>query len=245
MNKSGFNVRMQGSDHAELEFYGVIAQIPSFFEDDDFVRPVEVLKFFKEMGKVDRLSIYMNSPGGDVYDGFQIANRIDKLREDGQVKTVETIAEGMVASAATLVFLKGSRRVMRNGSRFMIHEPYTLPRDGMNSTEMRAAADRMDQTKDEALALYETMSTMTRAEIETAMKSETFYTPKEAMAAGFATEVIEPYAIAAKMSTRLRETFQHLPDDVEVIDPAAMANQDEVEQGRAWLASKESLLTST
>ncbi|MDH3445753.1 MAG: Clp protease ClpP [Deltaproteobacteria bacterium] len=212
MSKNGFQARFAGDGVVEMEFYGVIG--PSL--EDDYIYAPQVLRELKGMGKVDKLVLLMNSPGGDVYDGFQIANRLDKLREDGQIGSIETHAEGLVASAATLPFLKGDRRVMRNGSRMMIHKPWMF---GMgNAEDMRAAATRLDQTEQEALDLYESISALTREEIAAAMAVETFYTPKEAEAVGFATEVAEPFALAACMSRSLRLRFKHLPDDLQVLD---------------------------
>lgn len=223
MNKNGFRVRMQSAKTVEMEVYGVIGG-GAFFPEDDFVNVAEMLRAFRDMGEVETLSLFFNSPGGDVYDGFQLANRLDKLVEDGQVGTLETNAEGIVASAATLPFLKGTHRRMRNGSRFMIHKPWTV---GMGTADdFRAAAQRMDQTESEALDLYESISSLPREELAEAMSVETYYTPSDAKAAGFATEVVEPLAIAACMSAKLREKFSHLPSDLEVIEPTQTPAED-------------------
>ena len=210
--KSGLRAYMKTDRIAEVEFYGVVGQ--SF--DDDFVTVPSFLRGLKLLGELDKLVILMNSPGGNAFDGFQIANRLDKLREEGTIKSIETHAEGLVGSAATLVFLKGDRRVMRNGSRFMIHKPSSF---GIgNADDMRGIAERLDSTEEQAIDLYESVSALTRKEIAEAMAAVTFYSPKEAEAAGFATEVIEPFAIAACMSSNLRDTIKNIPDDLKVED---------------------------
>lgn len=216
MAKDGFKVTMQADSVVDMEFYGVIGGAP-FFADDDFVNAPAVLKSLKEMGKVETLRMFFNSPGGDAYGGFQIANRLDKLREDGQIETIEAHAEGMVASAATLPFLKADKRVMRNGSRFMIHRPHSFGFG--NEDDFMEMAKRLQQTTAEALDLYEAVSALTRDEINNAMIAETFYTPKEAEAAGFATETVELFAVAACISPKLRGTFKHLPSDMKVVEP--------------------------
>ena len=161
--------------------------------------------------------MYFNSPGGYAYDGFQISNRIQQLREEGRVGRIEAHAEGLVGSAATLPFLAGDVRSMRNGSRFMVHEPWAGVQG--NPSALRAAAAKLDQTKEEMLDLYEARSHMSREDITTAVEAETYYTPKEAMEAGFATEVVPVMAIAACMSESLLSRFEHFPTDVLVEDP--------------------------
>ena len=217
MRKNGFRVRMESQSLVEMEFYGVIGGM-SFFEDDDYVNVTQVLKTLNDMGEVETLRMFYNSPGGDAYDGFQIANRLDFLREQGKIGKIEAHAEGLVASAATLPFVKSDVRIMRNGSRFMIHLPISF---GMgNEHEMRSQADRLHQTTEEAIDLYETVANLDRAEIQKAMEVETWYSPKDAAGIGFATEVAEPFAIAACMSEKIRLNLLHLPDDLEVIDPS-------------------------
>ena len=230
MDRNGFKVRMAKSGDVEMEFYGMIGN-GAYFLEDDYVSAPDVLRSLRDIGSIKTLTLLMNSPGGDVYDGFQIANRLDKLREEGTIKRIETVAEGMVASAATLPFLKGDRRIMRNGSRFMIHKPWTM--GAGNADDLRHVAARMDQTEEEAIDLYEAASALTRTEIRAAMAAETYYTPDEATAIGFATESIEPFRIAACMSDDVRQRFHmRLPSDLDIMQPAHMRRQKYEEQLR-------------
>jgi ATP-dependent protease ClpP protease subunit len=203
---------MVSAKEAELDFYGTIGFVG---EDDDYIMPGDVSAALKEMGKVDSLTVYMNSPGGDVYHGITMANRLEKVRASGQVGRIDTVAEGLVASAATLIFLKGDNRRMAQGSRFMIHEP----RSGGFGTagQFEKAAARMRQTTEQVLDIYEESSALTRDELRAAMAEETFYTPADALEAGFATEESDNFAIAACMSDAFRsENLANLPSEVKV-----------------------------
>lgn len=221
MRENGFKQRMLGSV-LEMDLYGVIDSVGGM-PDDDFIIAREVNQALKDAGKVDKLRVFVNSAGGDVYDGFAIANQMRRLREEGRIKSIEMNADGLVASAATLFFLEGDDRIMRNGSRFMIHKPWSF---GMgNADDFRANAARMDQTEEEALDLYEKRSSMSRVELRAKMDAETFYTAKEALNAGFATQTEEQFAQAACMSDLMRQRFKHLPDGFEVKGPAAMERE--------------------
>ena len=216
MARNGFVTRMGHGLDVDMEFNGIIGA-QGFFQDDDFVDPPQVLKFLRDMGEVDTLRIFFNSPGGDAFAGFQIGNRLEKLIEDGQIKNYEAHAEGLVASAATIPYLRASRRIMRNGARFMIHKPHAF--GGGTAQDLREQAERLDATEEEAIDLYQANSNLSREEIADFMEKETFFTPKEAETAGFATEIVEPFAIAACMSDQLRQSFKSLPDDLEVMRP--------------------------
>ena len=219
--QNGFACKLQAGDVVDMEFRGIIGGY-SQLEDDDYVDAREVMASLKEMGKISTLRMFYNSFGGDAYDGFQIANRLRKLRDDGLIGSIEAHAEGMVASAATLPYLVADVRVMRSGSRFMIHRPWTI--SSGTADDLRARADQLDQTEQEAIDFYAAVSSLHRKEIAEAMGRNagggTYYTPKEAKNYGFATEVIEPPAIAANISQKARELFHPaLPDDVAIATP--------------------------
>lgn len=219
----GFSIRMEhdpnGLANADIEFYGVIGE-DIFLPDDDFVNVPRVLRALRDMGSVNRLTINMNSPGGDAFGAIQIANRLDKLKAEGKVKAITTHAEGIVASAATLVFLRGDTRIMRQGSRFMIHNPWSF--GAGTAKDFREYAEQLEQTQNDVIDIYEEISTLTRTEIEMAMEAETYYTGPEAAAIGFATETVAPFAVAACVSRGFRDRYlRKMPTDVKIQEPRA------------------------
>lgn len=65
------------------------------------------------------ITLLINSPGGSVYDGFGIID----LMESSKLK-IQTVAIGMVASMAALIFTTGTKgmRVMSRNSFVMTHQ---------------------------------------------------------------------------------------------------------------------------
>ena len=59
--KNGFRVRLQSKRVAELEFYGVIGGL-GFFDEDSHVNVPEVLRALRDIGSVETLKVYYNSP---------------------------------------------------------------------------------------------------------------------------------------------------------------------------------------
>ena len=64
-----------------------------------------------------RVALYINSEGGDVLDGLAASSLI----KNNMVDTI-TIADGFVASSATLLFLAGKTRLATKGTRILIHQ---------------------------------------------------------------------------------------------------------------------------
>lgn len=81
---------------------------------------VAQLLFLDSQDPKKDISIYINSPGGSVYDAFAIYDTINYIKAD-----VSTIAIGMAASAAAFLLssgTKGKRFVLPHG-KVMIHQP--------------------------------------------------------------------------------------------------------------------------
>ena len=66
------------------------------------------------------ISLYINSPGGSVYDGLGIYDTMQYISSD-----VSTICTGMAASMAAVLLVSGEhgKRFALNHSRVMIHQP--------------------------------------------------------------------------------------------------------------------------
>src|SRR3972149_2456381 len=65
------------------------------------------------------LNVYINSPGGSVFDGIAIHNALSR-HEGGVSVTVDSLA----ASIASVIAQAGARRTMAKGSAMMIHEAH-------------------------------------------------------------------------------------------------------------------------
>jgi len=100
-----------------------------------------VLKALKAFGS-QAVTIRINSPGGAADEGISIHNLLKDYA--GEVTTVN---DSLVASAASVIFLGGSKRLMGDGSRIMIHRAMGMAFG--NATEIKktlAALESYDQS---------------------------------------------------------------------------------------------------
>ena len=89
---------------------------------DDYVSNIiqGQLLFLQSIDAHKDIQIYINSPGGSVYDGLGIYDTMQLIRPD-----VATICTGMAASMAAVLLVageKGKRSALKH-SRVMIHQP--------------------------------------------------------------------------------------------------------------------------
>ena len=66
------------------------------------------------------INIYLNSPGGQVFDGLAGYNVIKEVQRKGIITNI--IVDGFAASAATFLLIAGSKRFMFQHSHVLIHQ---------------------------------------------------------------------------------------------------------------------------
>lgn len=149
--------------------------------------------------EVTTIRAHLNSPGGDVSAALMIANALRDQRAKG--RTVETIVDGLAASAASLVAMAGAPVRMADNAILMIHNPWAITLG--NSDEMRKSADVLDRIKDASLIpTYQWHSSLSAQEIGAMMDAETWMSAAEAVKHGFADEVVEGLKAAASIDPR-------------------------------------------
>ena len=182
--KGGLVVRMAKEQTGELYVYSPIGD--SYW---DGVSPAAVAKALNEMkaSGAKRLNVYINSPGGDVFDGVAIFNLIDRF--EGK-KT--TYVDGLAASAASIIALAGDKMVMAKNAQYMIHEAWMIALGG--AADLRAAADVLEKINDTMADTYVANSNQDLKAVKKLMADETWMTAAEAKEMGFADEVTDEEA---------------------------------------------------
>ncbi len=131
---------------------------------------------------VDTITLRINSPGGEVFDGIAIHNAL--MRHPA---TVNVVVDGIAASAASFIAMAGESVEMAFGSRMMIHDAQGLAIGPADT--FREMADQLDTESDNIAAFYARRAGGTAADWRAKMKATTWYTADEAVAAGLADQV--------------------------------------------------------
>lgn len=166
----------------ELVLEGPIWRSDWAFEGE--ISPANVRKAIEEMGDVDRIDIYLSSPGGDPW----AAQAIHALLKRQKAEVVAHL-DGLVASAATIVALGADRVVAHSYSTFMIHAASALLIGWFNAEELRDTAGTMDQLDRSIAAVYQSKTGGEIAEIKAMMDAESWFVGSEIVEAGFADDL--------------------------------------------------------
>ena len=124
------------------------------------------------------LNIYINSPGGSVFEARAIMAAIGRFSG----KTVAHI-DSLCASAATSIALSCNEVVMKEGALFMIHCASGMAYgDKEDMMDMAALLEKIELS---IIKDYTEKTGMSDAEVLAMMEAETWFTAQEALAAGF------------------------------------------------------------
>ena len=178
MNKRKFWNWSENEDERILRIDGVIAEEPWI---DDEITP----KQFKSelMSGSGDITLWINSPGGDVFAASQIYNMLMDYKGNVTVKI-----DGLAASAASVIAMAGTRVLMSPVSQIMVHNPMTVAIG--NAEEMSKAIDMLSEIKESIINAYELKTNLPRDEISKMMDSETWMNARKAVELGFANEIM-------------------------------------------------------
>ena len=160
----------------------------------------DVRALISDLDEADPQSIHLliESPGGFLADGLALYTDLRARARSGVTVTAE--ARGVVASAAVLPFLAAETRTMTTGTELMIHNPWSLllmagTADDIEDTVTKVVAGLRSAEKTNRDVLVERTGA-SRQKVTTWLKDDTWFAPEEAVAAGFATAVMEDTAAA-------------------------------------------------
>ncbi|QHQ63446.1 Clp protease ClpP [Anaerocolumna sedimenticola] len=142
-------------------------------------------KIFKDelMAGSGNVTVWINSPGGDVFAAAQIYNMLMDY-----VGSVTVKIDGLAASAASVIAMAGGDVYMSPVSMLMIHNPSTIAIG--DSEEMLRAKALLDEVKESIINAYELKSGLSRTKISHLMDAETWMNANKAIELGFADKIM-------------------------------------------------------
>lgn len=153
---------------------------------------------------VTTLNVRINSPGGDVFDGIAIYNR---LKQHKAKKIVHI--DGLAASIASVIALAGDEIIMGEGALYMVHLPWTFAMG--DRTELDNVINRLTDVEEQMLGIYTKKTKIARTEMRALLEAETWMDAEEALDKGFAdSKSEETFAMAA--SAKKSPWFNKAPE---------------------------------
>jgi len=129
------------------------------------------------------VTVWINSPGGDVFAAAQIYNMLMDYAAPVTVKI-----DGIAASAASVIAMAGGEVLMSPVSMLMVHNPATIAIG--DSEEMLKAKALLDEVKESIINSYKLKTGLSRAKLSHLMDNETWMNANKAVELGFADKIM-------------------------------------------------------
>ena len=184
---------------ASLALYGIVGL--------DITVPA-VSQALEQAKGVKRLNVYCDSPGGELFAGYSILAQLERFAKTAEV--VFTV-EGLCASAATIIAMGASRVVMSPISTWMVHEARAVA--GGTASEHAKMAEILSAETAKLVNLYARKTGHPSDEIAALLAEEKYFNAEEAVAFGFADEVIQPDAPSLEACAPVAVTPQSRVED--------------------------------
>lgn len=178
--KNELKVLNKSETVAEILLYGPIGANPW---DPDSVSAKDFVDALKKIpASVKTIELRVNSPGGSVFDGMAIYERL----KNHSAKVIAYV-DGVAASMASVIVLAADEVVLGEGAMYMIHKPLVMTYG--NADEHERMIDILDKIESQMITIYAKKTGLSRAEIATAMAKETYYTAEQAVELGYGDKV--------------------------------------------------------
>lgn len=135
------------------------------------------------------VTVNMNSPGGDFFEGIAIYNL---LREHPGKVTVKVM--GLAASAASVIAMAGDEIQISEVGFLMVHNAWAIAIG--NRHDFREAAGTLEPFDDAMAGLYAARAGVEKAEAAAWMDEETWFNGSRAVEAGLADSILSSSQIA-------------------------------------------------
>lgn len=148
---------------------------------------------FLEQESKDSITIYVNSPGGEVNAGLMIYDAIQ-----GSDLQINMVCTGIAASMAAIIFAGGQkgRRYILKHSKVMIHEPLIANGVGGSATSIKNISESILETREIVNGILAEHTGKSIEEINDATSFDNFMNAAEAIKFGLCDSITEKINVA-------------------------------------------------
>lgn len=161
------------------------------------------------LGNIQTLNIYINSPGGNVFEGMAIHSMLKRHKAYKKV-----YVDGLAASIASVIAMAGDEIIMPSNALMMIHSASSGGYG--HAKDLRELADLLDKATGSMSQTYldKAGDKLDATTIATLLETDTWLTAQEAFDIGLCTEVVGAKQIAASINKELFAQYKNVPDSL-------------------------------
>ena len=183
------------------------------------------------LGDIKTLNVYINSPGGDVFEGNAIYNMLARKKKKCQVNIY---IDGLAASIASVIAMAGTKVYMPSNAMMMIHNAWCFTYG--NASELRKVADDLDKINTSTVMQAYLEKAGDNLDKETLIKlldDETWLSAQDCLDYGLCDEIVSAKTMAAKFDSSVFKNFKNVPEDIlENLEKEVPADNKEDEKAK-------------
>lgn len=161
-----------------------IILIDDDINDKTVSKAIKVLLYLDELDSTKPIHIYINSFGGDVYDGLALYDVIRACRSQ-----IYTYGLGKIMSMATYIYLAGDKRFLYERSTIMIHELSDINHGQLDDLKINLKeAERLQKI---LIDIYVKRTEKKTKKYWENLKKDTYFSAKESINNGLAHYLVE------------------------------------------------------
>lgn len=193
-HKSGSPLKIYNKSETEAEIILYAGIGEDIWQDGSMISAKQFSDELKKIpDSVKNLTVRINSPGGDVFSGIAIYNRLKQHKAK-----IVVYVDGLAASISSIIALAGDEIIIGEGALLMIHLPWTFAYG--DRTELDNTINRLLDVEEQMLGIYSKKTKIPRTEVRAMLEAETWMGADEAIDKGFADSKSEDtIAIAASV----------------------------------------------
>lgn len=192
-----YNFKNITETSAEIEVYGeIVEKRPTNWCGDAIEGMFFVSSEFNEqiakLQGVSNITLKINSPGGDLFVGVGVYNKLKSLNAN-----ITVIVEGLAASAAGLIACAGDTVKLGTGAVIMAHQASTFVPDWyVNETDIEEYKRHLEACNKAVAEIISEKTGKSIDEIMPLLKEEIWLSGQDAIDFGFADEMLNSTAVS-------------------------------------------------
>ena len=133
------------------------------------------------------IDLFINSVGGMVTSGIAVYRYMTEVMRS----PIHTYCIGFAASMAAVLYLAGSKRFVYEGTKIVIHDPFSIAPSSEKPDELKDRLTSLEKTKDMICQIISDITEHPFDEISKIIKTDKIYDANEALEFGLATNIIK------------------------------------------------------
>lgn len=231
------------TNSADIFIYGEITKYA--WEEYGEISSINFKEELDELGDVEQINLYINSPGGSVFEAMAIIAMLQRHPAD-----IISHIDGLAASCASVLPMISKQIIMPANALMMIHHAWTFAMG--NASELRKAADDIERISQSMCQYYldRAGDKLSKEQLNEMLKEDTWLTAQQCLEYGLCDVVTETNQAAAyAFDEEWAKRYNNVPKQLQQPQPSPGISVEEMairqkikEQSEANLAYHNSIL---